>query len=514
MLSQNFRLQNVKKKYDLFELIQSLSKSEKRFFKVFSSRHVIKGQNNYVALFDAIEAQTTYDEEAILSQFKGEKMLNRFSVAKAYLYDLILKAMSVYHAQSTIDNQINELLRHVSFLYEKCLYTQAVVSLKKAKKIAKTYEKLTLLSEIIRWEKKIMEASLYLNNNLKDIELAHKEQTEVNEKIANLNEYWLLDAKLYHQNNTKGIARNREDMRELEYVLDSTLMQNEEKALSFDAGLLYHRVYATYFFILRDFESCYNRIKKMVDMMENSLELANSRPLTFVNAINNLLNMTQVLKKKEETEYYLSLLKERLEYDKLNFSARYQLRSFEAYFHHLLSFNLENGEPEKALPLVPKIKLGLQKFQHLLNPMGEAMMCYNVFLICFWSKSYEEAQKWLQRIINKQSEGIRPDIRYFAHLLDIITSYEIQPKTALLTIDNHSNFFKAVEPKNQFERLVKVKLKTVQTLKTKEETANFFAELKEELIKITLDPFEKKAFAYFDFNRWVNNHFSSNIQKK
>ncbi len=501
----------MKKKNDLFELIQSLSKSEKRFFKVFSSRHVLKGQNNYVSLFDAIEAQEVYDEEAIILQFEGEKMLNRFSVAKAYLYDLIVKAMGVYHAQSSVDNQIFELLRHVSFLHEKCLYEQASLILKKAKKIAYSNEKLSILAEIIRWEKKLMEAGLYLNNDLEEIELVYRQQNEITEKIANLNEYWLLDAKLYHQNNTKGIARTQEELRSLEYVFESTLMQNEDKARSFDAHLLYQRIYATYFFLLRDFESCYNRIKKMVDHLESNAELANARPLTFVNAINNMLNMTQVLKKKEETKYYLNLLKQRSEFDKQNYSARHQLKSFEAYYHHLLSFSLENSEPEKALPLIPKIKEGLSKFKRLLNPVGEAMMCYNVFLICFWSEEYKEARKWLKRIIINDSESIRQDIRYFAYLLDIIAAFELQAKDLKNTLEEGLIFFRKRKPKNQFERLVIANLEKLPNIQTKDQRNDFFYDLKEELIKITLDPFERKAFAYFDFNRWVNNHLTKKI---
>ena len=42
------------------ELIKSLTKSEKRYFKLMSSRHTIGEENNYVILFDAIEKQIDY----------------------------------------------------------------------------------------------------------------------------------------------------------------------------------------------------------------------------------------------------------------------------------------------------------------------------------------------------------------------------------------------------------------------------------------------------------------------
>ena len=64
---------------NLHQLIKSLTKAEKRYFKVYSSRHTIGDKNNYQMIFDAIEKQTAYDEDAILRKFKNESFINKFS---------------------------------------------------------------------------------------------------------------------------------------------------------------------------------------------------------------------------------------------------------------------------------------------------------------------------------------------------------------------------------------------------------------------------------------------------
>ena len=56
----------------LHKLIKSLSKPEKRYFKVFSSRHIIGDENNYQTLFDAIDKQEEYDEEKLMKKFKDK----------------------------------------------------------------------------------------------------------------------------------------------------------------------------------------------------------------------------------------------------------------------------------------------------------------------------------------------------------------------------------------------------------------------------------------------------------
>ncbi len=54
----------------LHELIKSLNKSEKRYFKVFSSRHTIGEENSYIKLFDFIDKMDEYDEEELFKCFK------------------------------------------------------------------------------------------------------------------------------------------------------------------------------------------------------------------------------------------------------------------------------------------------------------------------------------------------------------------------------------------------------------------------------------------------------------
>ena len=72
---------------ELHLLIKNLSMSEKRYFKIFSSRHVIAGENNYIRLFDAIEKQEEYNEPKIKTTFGKEKFITHLPSEKHYLYN-------------------------------------------------------------------------------------------------------------------------------------------------------------------------------------------------------------------------------------------------------------------------------------------------------------------------------------------------------------------------------------------------------------------------------------------
>ncbi|MFH0867141.1 MAG: hypothetical protein V1904_13175 [Bacteroidota bacterium] len=118
----------------LFSLIRSLSKQEKRYFKLFAGAN--REASNYIKLFDILSRQKVYDEDAIREIYKNEKFIKQLHVTKNYLYKLILRSLHIYHINISEDSIIKELLQCVEILYNKGLYGQCTTLLNKAKMIA------------------------------------------------------------------------------------------------------------------------------------------------------------------------------------------------------------------------------------------------------------------------------------------------------------------------------------------------------------------------------------------
>ncbi|HQZ43738.1 MAG TPA: hypothetical protein PK735_12690, partial [Flavobacteriales bacterium] len=73
----------MKPSTELFDLIRSLTKSEKRFFKLHSSLQ--SGDKNYLRIFDSIDKQKAYDEEALKKQFAKETFIKHLPSEKNHL---------------------------------------------------------------------------------------------------------------------------------------------------------------------------------------------------------------------------------------------------------------------------------------------------------------------------------------------------------------------------------------------------------------------------------------------
>lgn len=86
---------------DLYDLIQALTQTEKRYVKQELQRHVLGEVNQSELLFDAVAGQERYNEAAIKKRFARYGFVKRLPEAKRELILVILRAMRQYHAERT-----------------------------------------------------------------------------------------------------------------------------------------------------------------------------------------------------------------------------------------------------------------------------------------------------------------------------------------------------------------------------------------------------------------------------
>ena len=104
----------------VFQLIQSLQKSEKRNFKLYIKRNSSNEDLKIVQLFDALDKLPEYDEELLLKRLPAIKK-NQLSNIKAHLYRELLSSLRLLRTVQDVDIQLNEQLDYARILYNKDL---------------------------------------------------------------------------------------------------------------------------------------------------------------------------------------------------------------------------------------------------------------------------------------------------------------------------------------------------------------------------------------------------------
>ena len=102
----------------LIQLIQSLTKAEKRSFRLFVNRDNNAEEKLFVRLFDFIDTSKTHDENVLLKKIPGIKK-SQLSNIKANLMKQVLSVLRHLNKQTYIDISIREQIDYAKILHTK-----------------------------------------------------------------------------------------------------------------------------------------------------------------------------------------------------------------------------------------------------------------------------------------------------------------------------------------------------------------------------------------------------------
>ena len=256
----------MKPSTDLFELIKSLSKSEKRFFKLSSSLQ--SGDKNYLKIFDAIDKQKEYDEDLLKECFEGETFIKHFPSEKNHLYKLILKSLRAYHSDNSISSILKQEIKNIEILYKKALYKECNKFLGRAKKLAIEHEKFYYLFEMLSLEKLLLEEAYEAGEFTKDLDALIREERDVIDKLRNLASYHVLYSKINYVFRSGGYVRSDADRALVEEISHHPLIIGRNTALSYRAATICYYIQGFCATANVDMESAllkFNRVREILD---------------------------------------------------------------------------------------------------------------------------------------------------------------------------------------------------------------------------------------------------------
>lgn len=485
---------------ELARLVKALSKSEKRYFKMFSS--IQAGEKGYLKLFDAIEKLGDYDDEAIRKMFAGEDFIKRLPAVKNYLYAQILRSLRVLHAGETVDSQIKGMIEEVSVLYDKRLYRQCMKILDRAEDLANKNELVLHQIEINVWREKVSFDSLspdVLEKKLVDL-------SERETQLISLQKNSLQFRNLYHQililNKKLKEARNDEELAQFQDIISHPLMLSVHNALSFEARLHYYQAHIIYNLAKGDNEKCLETAEELLKLLESYPDKIRERPKMYISALHNVLMGKIQLHNYEGFEATLHKLKE-VPVKSLSGEVN---RFVSACIFEMVSY-LDPGRFSDSLPLREEIEAGMKKYADKINAIEEITLLYNLFYSYFGTGEFSKALTIINKLLNEYQRELRYDVQSAVRILNLILHYELK-NTMLLEYNAVSTYRFLYKSKRLYKlesiilNFIKKKMPDIYTARDEHDA---FVELRKEFVAIAEDPYEKKAFEYFDYISWLDS---------
>ncbi|MBI3500230.1 MAG: hypothetical protein HY063_00390 [Bacteroidetes bacterium] len=485
---------------DLYELIQSLSKAEKRHFKVFSEKHVIGEGNKYVLLFDEIEAQNEYDEDALIKQF------THFPSLKKRLYDSIMRSLAVFYSEQSTDAWLYNNLRYIKILLDKALLGQAKKLITKTKEIAKQHENFPVLYALFMRELEIIRSESYVGVNEEQLNKVFDELYDSMEVYKNAREYHRLGMQFFIRVRKVGGARSQSDWKKYSDILKHPLLKNEKNAKSLEAKFNMHMLLCGYHFMRYDFAKANTANDRLINLIEENPHMKEERSSHYHIALQNQIICQYQMNDCEKAlgtieKYKVKILTDDLPHHK---------KSNAFYFSNAVELFCLNrmGKFKEAVERIPLLEAELKKYDFKpLHKEYECLYLCGISKTYFGAGNYKEANKFLNRVLNETAGDLRSDIHCFMRIIGIIMHYEMGNQDLLEYMVKWAYRYLAKRNKlYKFETIILEFIrKKIQKLNTRSETVSAFTALKKELEKLLPDPYENRPLIDFEFLEWLES---------
>ncbi len=445
---------------DLHALIISLSQTEKRYFKVYASQHVVGDKNNYVELFDAINKQTAYDEQDLLERFKGEKWIARLPAEKNYLSRLILKSMRSYRSESTLKRKAHNLLLDCQFLYDKALFGRCEKLLQKALRLAAELELFNLWLEMLNFEKKLIKA----NSEKMARERLLANEAAIREVMAELRAY---HATVEVRDQLFALVRGQFGSREGE--VEAGLLTTDSRAIlqaSLEApGFLRRSVASAAFAMFHQLEGNY---RQALEFYSQTIAVWEAHPKQIKDSTNNykiaLSNLLTALHMNGKLERFPEVIEKIRKLPQSNPKEEIESRH-NVLFYELL-YHLNKGTLEEGLALVPEIESMIGEEEGRINMARILALMVNVTFLYWIAGEAKLALKWAKNIVGHAGGSHRKDIVRLGRILEVILQYELGNYELIeYFFRSHYRHLKRNADLDSFEKIV---LRTIRYLPDKD----------------------------------------------
>ncbi len=495
------------KSRNLFDLIKSLDKNEKRYFKVMFAGSETSEDRKMLLLFDHINKQEEFDEEAILKKEPGLKP-SQLSNLKAYLYEKIMQSIRQYNASRIYDIKIREQIDFAQLLVERRLYTLGSGCLKKAKKMAKQNNNLELQLEIIKLEKDILTQT---GNEADRTDEIIAEVRHINSQINNITIFSNLFIKLNSLYRKIGFIRDESDYFKVKEFFYSSLPAYEEGQLSVAEKIYLYRLFVGYYFFIQDFDQGLTYAKKLEQTLESEELLLENHIELYITSLNNILIAQYKLWRYEEFEQTNSKLHSVKSMVSLHMNESIRIRLLKYYYIHEINKFFMRGNFDKGADFVTRENVNITALIELLDQHSAMIINYKIACLYFGAANYSQSVRWLNKIINISNADIREDLHCFARIINLICHYELGNFDVInyYIISTYRFLFKK-DDLHLFQKFILKFLKSLDTEVGNKELLERFTRLKTQLLPLVNSSYEKRAFIYFDIISWLE----SKIEKR
>ncbi len=487
----------------VFNLVKSLTKAEKRNFRLYAKRIQNNEELLFLRLFDLLDKQKVLNVKEILAQLGGIEN-GQFSNLKRHLYAQIISSLRMISKEKRANLKVREYIDYAYILYGKGLYLQALKILKKARGLAKKHHLVYTQLTIVEFEKTI-ESRHITRSGINKAQFLIEESTLIQKDANHLVRLSNLRIRMHGKYLQHGHVRSPEEAAEIRTYYHEQIDSINLAELGLMERIYYVQSRVWYNYILLDFYSCIEYAKEWVELLDNNSTMIQRDVDLYMRGYHYVLTTANHIRDKETHSKYLKKFEAFRKDTYGKFNPNSQILSFLYVHTGRLENIILNGNFDLAKTVIPKSLNRIRRYQYKLDDHRIMVFYFKFAWIYLGAENIAKAIFYLNKIINNELNKLREDLQNYARILQLICHYELGNFDILqYLLNTYSNYFDRKKGLHVF--LVQaMDMFKVLRLKGELDHKKVFEKYLVLFRGIKEDPYERRALVYLDIISWLES---------
>jgi tetratricopeptide (TPR) repeat protein len=484
---------------DLLNLIGSMSKSEKGYFKKFVKGFGAESESNYILLFDYLDKNPGADDDTVVTFFKKKKIEVHLRMLRPYLWQMLMRALRVYNEEKSVRFEIRNRLQDMEILLSKNLTREAIKLIDESIELCNEHNQddyaiiflqyRHYLAGYYDWEnQRAIQPELvsHIINKLKQIE----------QKVVLKD----LDIQLTFFSNKHFPLKEKSIIDSYAKFMVYPIMADEDAIIGIPAKLAFYHIKKNWFRLISEYETALEYQVKTVRLLEENPQFLKNAVATYIKELYEEAGLFLHVGKPDDAVKALDTL---LSYATVNpIDSNFRRRFYYQGILKILKLYPHNYPHLKAI--VPDIENFISQANYVYE--AEKLITYFDIAVFYFSiNNYNKALDWLNPVLNLNPKG---NVAYQVHtrLLNIIIHYELKNMMMLpALLRNTYRLMLKMELKLEFEKSLLSFIRRLLMRINEDELNHLFSQFRQELISIRDVESQGSPFQMFDYAGWLDS---------
>ncbi len=491
----------MSKKYSegLIDFILSMTKSEKRNFRLYATRNTSKDDLKFMLLFDYIERSVSYDDDRFLVKYPQIKRA-QLSNIKAHLYNLLLVSLRSISVGRFNELEIREKIDFALILQNKGFTELALKQLEKGFELAQKGGHNILALEITELAKNI-ETQYFTRSLVGRVGMLTKRSSSAEVRVSYSVTFSNLFLEIFGLYLKNGYVRDESEYLSARRFLNARMVHYVPNELGFEEKNNLYSAMVWYHLIVQDFLLSYKYSKLWLDLFDENPVLIQTRKELYLKAFNNYLIALHNLRNYKRFDLAMTRYgSERdLHHDNESIAFIYDFY----YYSNIVNRYYLEGRFDDGLLLVPEILGFIEQNSERLDDHRIMNLYYKIACMYFGAGNNRKTIFYLSYVIQFGRNTLRDDIQSFARILNLIAHFELGNEDLL---ENQiKSVYRYLIKKEEMRGVQKEIILFLRNMPytTSGSLRLAFVQLKDSLTVLMRDRYEKRAFLYLDIISWL-----------